>query len=440
MAGIVYGCIVPHPPLLVPEVGGGREIEISATTKAMKELARRLAEKRPETVIVISPHGTMLYDSMGIATAGSLRGTMRDWGARSADHDFENDPDMVAALQAEVSASGIPLDSIGDREYNLDHGVMVPIYFLIEGMKGVPLVPLTFSMLPLSAHFSFGQAIRRAAERAGKRIAIVASGDLSHRLIRGAPAGYDPMGEVFDKTLIEAIQSYDVPAILNLDEQLIDRAGECGLRSIVILLGALDGLEVKPDVLSYEGPFGVGYLVASFDVEEAEGEGMHPLTKLAKDTVEGYVLDSKLPQPSELTPEMRGKAGVFVSIKKHGQLRGCIGTFEPDKSNVAQEIISNAVSSAIRDPRFLPVVAEELPDLTYSVDVLTTPEPVESEKELDPKRYGVIVECGKRHGLLLPDLEGVDTVEQQIDICRQKAGIAPDEPVKLYRFEVKRYR
>ena len=440
MAGIVYGCIVPHPPLLVPEVGGGREIEISATTKAMKELARRLAEKRPETVIVISPHGTMLYDSMGIATAGSLRGTMRDWGARSADHDFENDPDMVAALQAEASASGIPLDSIGDREYNLDHGVMVPIYFLIEGMKEVPLVPLTFSMLPLSAHFSFGQAVRRAAERTGKRIAIVASGDLSHRLIRDAPAGYDPMGEVFDKTLIEAIQSYDVPAILNLDEQLIDRAGECGLRSIVILLGALDGLEVKPDVLSYEGPFGVGYLVASFDVEEAEGEGMHPLTKLAKDTVEGYVRDSKLPQPSELTPEMRGKAGVFVSIKKHGQLRGCIGTFEPDKSNVAQEIISNAVSSAIRDPRFLPVVAEELPDLTYSVDVLTTPEPVESEKELDPKRYGVIVEKGKRHGLLLPDLEGVDTVEQQIDICRQKAGIAPDEPVKLYRFEVKRYR
>ena len=440
MAGIVYGCIVPHPPLLVPEVGGGREIEISATTKAMKELARRLAEKRPETVIVISPHGTMLYDSMGIATAGSLRGTMRDWGARSADHDFENDPDMVAALQAEVSASGIPLDSIGDREYNLDHGVMVPIYFLIEGMKGVPLVPLTFSMLPLSTHFSFGQAIRRAAERMEKRIAIVASGDLSHRLIRDAPAGYDPMGEVFDKTLIEAIQSYDVPAILNLDEQLIDRAGECGLRSIVILLGALDGLEVKTDVLSYEGPFGVGYLVASFDVKEAEGERMHPLTKLAKDTVEGYVRDSKLPQPSELTPEMRGKAGVFVSIKKHGQLRGCIGTFEPDKSNVAQEIISNAVSSAIRDPRFLPVVAEELPDLTYSVDVLTTPEPVESEKELDPKRYGVIVECGKRHGLLLPDLVGVDTVEQQIDICRQKAGILPDEPVKLYRFEVKRYR
>jgi AmmeMemoRadiSam system protein A/AmmeMemoRadiSam system protein B len=440
MAGIAFGCIVPHPPLIVPEVGGGREIEISATIEAMKELTRRLAAKRPDTVIVISPHGTILYDSMGIATTGALRGTMRNWGARSADHDFENDPDMVAALQAEAKASKIPLDSIGDREYSLDHGVMVPIYFLVEGMRGVPLVPLTFSMLPLSAHFSFGQAVNRAAERAGKRVAVVASGDLSHRLIRGAPAGYDPMGEVFDNKLVESIRSYDVPAVLNLDEELINRAGECGLRSIVILLGALDGLEVRPDVLSYEGPFGVGYMVASFDVEEAEGEELHPLTKLARDTVESYVRDGKLPNLSELTPEMREKAGVFVSIKKHGQLRGCIGTFEPKLPNVAEEIISNAVSSALRDPRFLPVDAEELPDLTYSVDVLTTPEPVESERELDPRRYGVIVECGKRHGLLLPDLEGVDTVEKQIDICRQKAGILPDEPVKLYRFEVKRYR
>jgi AmmeMemoRadiSam system protein A len=440
MAGIVFGCIVPHPPLLVPEVGGGREMDISATIEAMKELTRRLAEKRPETVIIISPHGPILYDAMGVATASSLRGTMRNWGARRADHDFENDPDMVAALQAEARAAGIPLDTIGDRDYDLDHGVMVPIYFLVNGMGQASMVPLTFSMLPLSTHFSFGQAISRAAEQAGKRVAIVASGDLSHRLIRGAPAGYDPMGEVFDKKLVEAIQSYDVSAVLNFDEQLVDKAGECGLRSIVILLGALDGTKVKPDVLSYEGPFGVGYMVASLDVEEAEVVEMHPLTRLARDTVESYVKEGKLPRLKELTPEMKEKAGVFVSIKKHGQLRGCIGTFEPKQQNVAEEIISNAVSSALRDPRFLPVDAEELPDLTYSVDVLTMPEPVESEKELDPGRYGVIVERGKRHGLLLPDLEGVDTVEKQIDICRQKAGILPDEPVKLYRFEVKRYK
>ncbi|UCG84384.1 MAG: AmmeMemoRadiSam system protein A [Dehalococcoidia bacterium] len=442
MSGIVFGCIVPHPPLLVPEVGGGRESEISSTIRAMEELTRQLAGRRPETVLVISPHGTMLYDSMGIATASRLRGTMRNWGARSADHDFDNDPDMVAALQAEASTAGIPLDSIGDREYTLDHGVMVPIYFLVDGMKGVPLVPLTFSLMPLSTHFNFGQAIRKAAERAGKRVVIVASGDLSHRLIPSAPAGYDPMGEVFDRQLVDAIRSYDVPAVMGFDEALIDRAGECGLRSIVILLGALDGLNVKPDVLSYEGPFGVGYLVAAFDIEETEAEDgeMHPLTRLARDTVEGFIREGKLPQPRDLTPEMQEKAGVFVSIKMHGQLRGCIGTFEPKHPNVAEEIIDNAVNSAVRDPRFLPVTAEELPDLTYNVDVLTRPEPVEGEEGLDPRRYGVIVESGNRRGLLLPDLEGVDTLKQQIDICRQKAGILPDEPVKLYRFEVKRYK
>jgi len=137
---------------------------------------------------------------------------------------------------------------------------------------------------------------------------------------------------------------------------------------------------------------------------------------------------------------MRERAGVFASIHKFDELRGCIGTFEPQRKNIAEEIIANAISSATRDPRFPPIAPSELKDLEYSVDVLTTPVPVESKDQLDPRKYGVIVECGMRKGLLLPDLEGVDTVDYQIDICRQKAGIAPDEPVKLYRFEVKRYK
>jgi AmmeMemoRadiSam system protein A len=169
-------------------------------------------------------------------------------------------------------------------------------------------------------------------------------------------------------------------------------------------------------------------------------EEMHPLARLARETVESYVSDKKVPRPAELTPEMKDKAGVFVSIKKRGELRGCIGTFEPTKPSVAEEIINNAVSSSTRDPRFAPVSREELPDLTYSVDVLTQPERVEGEAELDPRKYGVIVRSGKRQGLLLPDLEGVDTVERQIEICRLKAGIHPEEPVDLSRFEVRRYR
>ena len=464
MAGIVFGCIVPHPPLLVPDVGRGQEREIIATTRAMEKLSQELGAHRPETMLVISPHGLSHHNAMGLLTAPSSSGNLRRWGERGPDCYFDNDPDLVAAIKEAARGLNIPLSSIGEHAYELDHGVLVPMHFLIQGVKDVPMVPLTFCWLPLSIHFAFGQAIRRAADDVGKRVALIASGDLSHRLLPDAPAGYDRMGKVFDEKLVSALARLDTEEVLNLDQDLIERAGECGLRSITILLGALDGLSVKPEVLSYEGPFGVGYLVASFSVVKGEGvgkrgenekgeseerrggeeggasKGMHPLVRLAKETVEGCVGKGSIPKPAELTPEMKGKAGVFVSLKKHGELRGCIGTFEPTKANIAEETITNAISSATRDPRFPPVTPQELGELEYSVDVLSPPEPVESRDQLDPRRYGVIVERGWQRGLLLPDLEGVDSVEQQVEICRLKAGIAPDEAVKLYRFEVRRYR
>lgn len=167
---------------------------------------------------------------------------------------------------------------------------------------------------------------------------------------------------------------------------------------------------------------------------------LHPLTRLAKAAVENYVSQHKVMKQENLTEEMKGKAGVFVCIKKHDQLRGCIGTFEPTRTNIAEEIIHNAIGAALDDPRFPPVRASELNELDYSVDILTRPEPVSNKDQLDPEKYGIIVESGFRRGLLLPDLDGVDTVDQQISICRRKAGIAEDEPVNLYRFEVRRYK
>ena len=168
---------------------------------------------------------------------------------------------------------------------------------------------------------------------------------------------------------------------------------------------------------------------------------MHPLVKLAKDAVERYIRErTVLPvRDEDLTPEMRERAGVFVCLKVRGMLRGCIGTFEPAEKDVATETVRNAVSAATSDPRFTCVRAEELPEIEYSVDVLTPPERVSGPADLDPKRYGVIVQAGRRRGLLLPDLEGVDTVEYQVSIAMQKAGIMPGTPVTLYRFEVKRY-
>lgn len=166
----------------------------------------------------------------------------------------------------------------------------------------------------------------------------------------------------------------------------------------------------------------------------------HPLVQLARRTIEAWVREGRVIEPPErLTPQMAEQAGTFVSLHRRGQLRGCIGTIEPTKANVAQEIIGNAIAAATHDPRFPPLRPDELADLEVKVDVLTPPEPISGPEELEPRRYGVIVQSGWRRGLLLPDLEGVDTVEYQVAIARRKAGIGPNEPVQLYRFEVERY-
>jgi AmmeMemoRadiSam system protein A len=168
---------------------------------------------------------------------------------------------------------------------------------------------------------------------------------------------------------------------------------------------------------------------------------MHPIATLAKNAVEKHILVNELlMSPDEQVPDMKNKAGVFVSIKKRGELRGCIGTFLPSTDNVADEIIQNAISAATSDPRFSPVDSTELPELEYSDDILSLPEEVMNSEELDPKRYGIIVKSGNQRGLLLPDLEGIDTVDEQLRIALMKAGISSDEQIELFRFEVKRYK
>jgi aromatic ring-opening dioxygenase LigB subunit len=266
MAGIIFGCLVPHPPLMVPDVGKGQERAISATIQSLEEVADLIAERKPETALVISPHGDTHVDAMGILAQESFTGNMFVWGSRLPERKFTNDLEMVRLIEVESKADGIPITNIGGSGYELDWGVMAPLHFLYRGLEGVPLIELTFSFLPLETHFNYGKAIQRAAEKRNKRVLLIASGDLSHRLIPEAPAGYDPMGKIFDQQLADALSKMDADGVLKMDRELISRAGECGLRSAVILLGALDGLKVQPKIHSYEGPFGVGYLVASFDV------------------------------------------------------------------------------------------------------------------------------------------------------------------------------
>ncbi|SMB90331.1 uncharacterized protein, PH0010 family/AmmeMemoRadiSam system protein A/AmmeMemoRadiSam system protein B [Thermanaeromonas toyohensis ToBE] len=462
MGRLLEVVFLPHPPIMVPEVGGEELAKIASTVASTRELAREVARLGPEVIIIISPHGPVFREAVGLWATRKLQGDLSSFRAPRVKFQYALDLELTRDIAAAASQGGVPvvlLDEESSKRYGLipelDHGMMVPLYFLREAGVEVPLVAMGMAFMEREKLYAFGAVLARAVKASSRRAVLVASGDLSHRLIPGAPAGYDPQGEIFDRRVKELLSSLDVAGLLALPEDLAERAGECGLRSFIMGLGALDGYRVEGEVLSYEGPFGVGYLVARFLPREEDPQrsllkkeelkpGVSELpfpVRLAKESLEHYLHTGRiLPVPKDLPPDMARRAGVFVSIKKFGQLRGCIGTVSPTRSNIAEEIIYNALSAGLEDPRFPPVKVEELPYLEYSVDVLEEPEPVNSLEELNPRVYGVIVSSGLKKGLLLPDLEGIDTAEEQVAIAKRKAGIGPDEPCRLERFRVTRYR
>jgi AmmeMemoRadiSam system protein A/AmmeMemoRadiSam system protein B len=455
--GVVLCALAPHPPLLIPEVGKRDLTVVKATQKAMGKLARRVSQAKPDVIIVISPHAPLFHDVIAVLVDHRLSGDFSRFGAPCAGYSFRNDTELASAIMDEAARVGVrtykyDLGS-GDRHrrpQGLDHGVLVPMHFIGEEVgQDVPIVVMGTALLPRDKLYAFGQAIDKASRRLGRRAVLVASGDLSHRLTPEAPAGYSARGREFDEKLIQFLRDMDVKGILSLDDSLLDEAGECGYRPVVTALGALSGDEVRSEVLSYEGPFGVGYGCAVFgpEMDSADccdsGEccscESFPV-KLARAAVEAYVRNGKMISPPEDVPqEFQGQAGVFCTLKINGELRGCIGTIESTTGSIPKEIIRNAIAAASEDPRFHPVKEDELGSLCYSVDVLMPSQRILGLDELNPKTYGVIVRKGRRRGLLLPDIEGVDTPYEQVAIAKRKAGISQNEDIEIERFEVKRY-
>lgn len=462
---ISLGALLPHPPIIVPGIGSPADLEqIKDTLTSFKQIDQMLAADSPDTMVVFTPHGTVYSDAIIIYNDQSLAGGLERFGLNRR-WQWETDRDLIEKIAAIGADEGLPVFAMPQAEAargmflkGLDHGVLVPLSFFDPAWAArVKLVVVPLSYLPLEDLYRFGKTIQEGAEELNRKVAVIASGDLSHCLKPGAPVPYDPRGEEFDLKLVELINQGTVDAFFKLDPVLVEKAAECGFRSLIMLLGTLDGLKFESKVHSYEGPFGVGYAVASFkplgrgqsmvnallEARQAavasRREKESPLTRYARQVVEKYLSKEPLPEPDDLKEYRKERAGVFVSIKKHGQLRGCIGTTEPTQPNLLAEIRQNAISAAFRDPRFDPVTPDELDDLVYSVDVLKPAEPISGIEELDPKRYGVIVRSGRRTGLLLPNLEGIETASEQVAIARRKAGIGADEPVELMRFEVERY-
>ena len=454
--------MVPHPPLIIPDVGRGQEKAIQATIDAYHEAAKKIASWQPDTVVVLSPHSIMYADYFHISPGTGARGDFGQFRAPQVKIQVQYDTELVEALSQEAEAREIPAGTMGERDSRLDHATMIPLWFLNHYYTDYKTVRIGLSGLPLSQHYMLGQCIQKAAELCGRNIVVIGSGDLSHKLKEDGPYGFQKEGPEYDSRIMEVMGAAAFDQLFDFTEEFCDKAAECGHRSFVILAGTLDRLAVKAEKLSHEGTFGVGYGVCTYEVEgraperdflrqyeekiaeevKRRKESEDAYVRLARQTIEAYVGERRqISIPKDLPEEMyESRAGVFVSLKEEGRLRGCIGTITPVQKSIAEEIIANAISASTKDPRFHPVQSDELDKLVYSVDVLGTPEAITSPDELDVKRYGVIVTKGRKRGLLLPNLDGVDTVEDQITIAKQKAGISTyDAAVQLERFEVVRH-
>jgi len=475
LKGVGIAC---HPPVLIPEVGEGRENEAQKTIRGLRDLALKVAEVKPEVIVCITPHGNVFRDGVAVVYENQMKGDLRNFGHPEINLEKDCDMGLLDELNMSFGKNNchtIFLNEAIAAEYkidlNLDHGVLVPLYFIEKYYRTYKIVHITIGELSLIELYKMGKVIKEAIEARGKETMILASADLSHCLKDEGPYAFNPMGPLFDENIVSGIKTKNYYSILTAPHQVYEPAGQCGLRPIVMGLGTIDGWDTEATVFSYEGPFGVGYMSAFIDLTEEKIPSLleryeedkvlsykerrsneSPFVALARAAINTWVQRGRklnfehYKNQVEIEADVLGElennlAGVFVSLHKHGELRGCIGTTGPVTENIAQEIIRNAIEASTYDPRFMPVEEQELMDLEIKVDVLGIPEPVTGVAELDAKKYGVIVEKDLHRGLLLPDLEGVNTPEEQLAIAKRKAGILEgDTDVMVQRFQVIRHQ
>ena len=473
---IIAAFSVPHPPMIVPEVGRGSEKQVRKTTESYVKVAEEIAALRPDTIIISSPHTVMYGDYFHVSPGERAEGSFSGFGAVDVRFSEEYDSELVKLIEDISAEEKLPCGTLGEKNKDLDHGTMVPLYFIRQKYDGFKIIRIGLSGKPFTDHYAVGRVIKKACEKLGRKAVYVASGDLSHKLQAYGPYGFAKEGPEYDSRIMDTLGRGAFDELFDFDENFCEKAAECGHRSFVMMAGALDGIKVNSKAYSHEDVTGVGYGICSFypvtdengdfvtddsrrfldvilDKEKKRLEDNYSKSdayvKLAKKSLEHYIRTGSEIKLSEGLDGFSDdekkeltfvKAGAFVSIHKHGGLRGCIGTILPTTGSVAEEIIQNAVSASTRDTRFNPIGEDELPFLEINVDVLSEPEPISSEDELDVKRYGVIVTSGYKRGLLLPDLDGVDTVEDQVAIAMRKGGITKLDKYSLERFEVIRHR
>lgn len=258
---LVFSAITPHPPILIPTIGKENLDVIKKTKLAMEKLAGDLYALKPDTIIIFTPHGEVDKNKITINQSPILKASLAEFGDLVTKLEWKGDLGMSYTIYEHFETKDI-IRLVHEEE--VDHGISVPLSYLSQGLKEVKIIPISYSGADLKSHFNFGKELSSLIKKSNERIAVIASGDLSHSLTEDSPAGYAPEGKKFDKKLVELIKEKKYDKIVKIDEDFIKKAGECGMRSISMLLGVIDEVDLKPNVLSYECPFGVGYLVAEF--------------------------------------------------------------------------------------------------------------------------------------------------------------------------------
>jgi AmmeMemoRadiSam system protein A len=451
---VCCAALMCHAPIVIPTIGDDRAAECARTTHAMGELADRVIAHRPDLLVVVSPHAPRQGGLFGVVDAQRIAGSFARFGfPRLATH-LPGAPDEARSVRTAAARLGVQCwTPPGD---DLDHGALVPLHFLVEAGWSGPTLILSLPSQENDSVEVMGEALRNTADEHRQRWAVVASGDMSHRLQPGAPGGFDPRAREFDAGFVAHVRSGDYRAACEPDPFLQDLAAEDVVASTLVAAAAAGFRSDGHVLLSYEGPFGVGYCESLLysdgapasrtdDAYVAKHAGSAQsdappaiLPEIAREAIRADRLRQPLVLPPLKAPWHDARA-VFVTLRDpSGELRGCIGRTEPSFATLAEEIADCAVSAATRDPRFERVQLGEIDRLRIEVSVLCPPEPVASRADLDPERYGVVVTLGFRRGVLLPDLEGVDSVAAQLHIAAEKAGLRDDEPYTIERFEVRK--
>ena len=447
---IISAALLPHPPVMIPEIGGGSCRQCEKTIQGMEQTARILSAKWPDTVLIISPHGPMFRDGPCFLAEDHLTGNMESFGYPSLSLEGWNDKKLLELIGRELTSihqNYLLMDEQAASQYGrsclLDHGFLIPFWYIQKEFQPRYIISMTYGYQDGDSEYEMGQAIRNAIEKSGRRVAVVASGDMSHRLSSVSPYGYDPAGPAFDRKIEHFLSEGDWSSIRYFPESISEAAGECGLRSLQVLAGIIGG-HGQMNIFSHESPFGIGYMTGAVVLSERGKSSPTPSVRgrkaadpcclLAKETVTARVTKQPFQGNDYGADWLHERGACFVTLYKDQKLRGCVGTLFPMENDLIHEIMENASEAALKDPRFPPVTPEELPQITYTVDILSELEEVMGTRKLDPQRYGIVVLCEHRTGLVLPRTHGADTARQQLNLALQKGHIGPDEPYRILRF------